>query len=331
MTSHELKFEAQPAPAEPRSDSFFRNLPSIWKLNAEIRWLVADMIPLKGITLLSAASGTGKTWLAYAIAGAVAHGSRFLGREVIQRPVLYLDGENPLAIVKRDLKELGVGETNHLRAWGGWHSPPPPSPDNSEILQFAKEYEPLLIWDSLVEFHDGDEQSASGTRKFMKYFRELANAGATIIILHHTGKTAVSQEYRGSSDIKASVDMAYVIEGDPRDGALYRLTMRSFKSRFAVGQDFGMEFSAGSGFETVETVQQSHASPDGVISEILKAHPDGLNGKQIKELAKAQRIGKHQVDDFLKGLPSAPGKGREKIYRSAEAAPTVLVPEMRVP
>lgn len=69
------------------------SLPSVWSLDAKIEWLIADLVPLRAVTLLTAASGTGKTWLAYAIAAAVAHGQRFLDREVRQRPVLYLDGK----------------------------------------------------------------------------------------------------------------------------------------------------------------------------------------------------------------------------------------------
>lgn len=99
-------------------------LPSVWDLKADVDWLVTGMLPLAGVTLLTAASGTGKTWLAYAIAGAVAHGTAFIGCDAQRRPVLYIDGENPLAIVKRDLADLGIARTNDLQVWGGWHDDP---------------------------------------------------------------------------------------------------------------------------------------------------------------------------------------------------------------
>src|SRR5690348_13542650 len=100
---------------------------------------------------------------------------------------------------------------------------------------------PLLIWDSLVQFHDGDEQSATQTRAFMTHFRALANAGATVLVLDHTGKTATSQDYRGSSDIKVAVDMAYCVEpGFTLMGGIHRLTMRNFKGRFAPGRHLGL-------------------------------------------------------------------------------------------
>src|SRR5713101_3402089 len=177
-------------------------LPSIWTLEQPIEWLIDGIIPLGSVNLITSESGTGKTWVAYAIAGAVARGEGFAGHAVKQRPVLYLDGENPLCVAKQRLFDLGIPETNSLQVWGGWVCDPPPGPDSAIIRDFVRQHRPLLIWDSLIDFHDGDEQSASETRAFMKHFRALANAGATVLILHHTGKTATSQDYRGSSDIK---------------------------------------------------------------------------------------------------------------------------------
>jgi len=108
----------------------------------------------------------------------------------------------------------------------------------------VQQHRPLLIWDSLIDFHDGDEQSAKETRRFMKHFRALANAGATVIILHHTGKTETSQDYRGSSDIKAAVDTAYRLETEfSLDKGIHRLTLRNFKGRFAIGRDFALDSS----------------------------------------------------------------------------------------
>jgi hypothetical protein len=207
----------------PHKITDIAQLPSIWRLEQNIEWLIDRLIPLGSVNLITSESGTGKTWVAYAIAGAVARGEDFAGRAVKQRPVLYLDGENPLGLVKQRLFDLGIPETNGLRVWGGWVGDAPHGPDSALLREFVRQHRPLLIWDSLIDFHDGDEQSASETRRFMKHFRALANLGATILILHHTGKTITSQDYRGSSDIKAAVDMAYVLEPESTlMGGIYR-------------------------------------------------------------------------------------------------------------
>jgi len=273
-------------------------------LEQPIEWLIDGIIPLGGITLLSGESGGGKTWVAYAIAGAVAREEGFAGRSVKQRPVLYLDGENPLCVAKQRLFDLGIPETNSLQVWGGWVCDPPPGPDSAIIRDFVKQHRPLLIWDSLIDFHDGDEQSASETRRFMKHFRALAHAGATILILHHTGKTASSQEYRGSSDIKAAVDMAYCLESEMTlAGAIHRLTLRNFKARFAPGRHLGLEFVPKKGFIACEVPDQPTARDAmQAVIELVKAHP-GSNQSQIVALAQQAAIGKHQVEDCLKDGP----------------------------
>lgn len=298
-------------------------LSSVWNLNAEIEWLIGDMVPLKAITLLTAEAGMGKTWVAQAIAGAVAHGRQFLGREVKQRPVLYLDGENPLALVRQRLSQLSIDATEALSIWGGWHSSEPPGPQDERLLKFAQQYQPLIIFDSLVYFHLGDEQSATETRAFMNFFRVLAYAGATILVLHHTGKGRSSKRYRGSSDIEASVDMAYQLEGTRKGGPLDRLRMTCFKSRMQPGQNFGLEFHLGRGFEAVEVPQGAQRpSVEEVVSAIIESHPPNINGMQIKALAKEQEVGKNAVDKFLKTWPNwVPGRGTERLYRPKGAAP----------
>ena len=291
-------------------------LPSVWNLNESIEWLVEGMIPRGSVILISGESGAGKTWLADAIAGAVAHGRTFLGREVQQAPVLYLDGENPLCVVKRNLKDLGINETDQLTFRGGWVDDGAPGPRDSRIIRFAATARPLLIWDSLVEFAGCDEQSANEIRKFMKLFRRLAHLGATVIVLHHTGKSKTSKEYRGSSDIKASVDMAYLVTSHSRYGKLHRLEMNPFKSRIAPGQKFAMEFRAGHGFTAINVPKSTAArDQDDIVRTIVRENPK-RNGTQIKKLAKELGVGKNLVDEILSNGEYAieSGRGSAKLY-----------------
>lgn len=305
-------------------------LPSIWTLEASVEWLIDGIIPVGSVNLITSESGTGKTWLAYAIAGAIARGESFADHKVQQRPVLYLDGENPLCVAKERLFHLGIPVTPNFWVWGGWIGDPPPGPSSTLLGEFARQHKPLLIWDSLVQFHDGDEQSASETRKFMDHFRHLANLGATVLILHHTGKTSTSQDYRGSSDIKAAVDMAYHLEPEfSVNEGIHLLTLRNFKGRFAPGKSFGLEFVKGKGFIACEMPDTKTAvDPMQTIIEIVRERP-GSNQSQIVKMAQALGVGKHQVEKCLADGPFKPerGTGRTLLYTVADDR----IPELPVP
>ena len=308
-------------------------LPSIWALEANIEWLIDGVIPIGSLNLITSESGVGKTWLAYAIAGAVARGEAFAGHKVQQRPVVYLDGENPLCVAKKRLLDLGIAETPDLHVWGGWLGDPPPGPDSPPLEKYAYHHQPLLVWDSLVNFHNGEEQSATDTRKFMNYFRALAHFGATIIVLHHTGKTTTSQEYRGSRDIKAAVDMAYHLESEfSLNEGIHLLTLRNFKGRFAPRKSFGPEFVKGTGFVAHELpTQRTARDAMQTVIEIVKAHPRS-NQSQIVTLAQQAGIDKHQVENCLKdgAFNRERGNRNEWLYTLAvDQIPKIPAPRER--
>jgi hypothetical protein len=313
------------ASAQPQRIHAVADLPSVWTMESHVEWLIEGIVPRGSVILISAESGTGKTWLAYAIAGAVSHGINFTGRNVQQAPVLYLDGENPVFVVRRNLDDLGLVRSPGFNAWGSWNEEPPPRPDDPRIIEFAHRSRPLLIWDSLVEFAGCDEHSSTDIRAFMNKFRLLANLGATVIILHHTGKTAASKQYRGSSDIKASVDMAYLLTGTTRDGKLHQLLMEPFKSRIAPVRNVAMEFHEGRGFTPAEA-RNSAAKPEpaDIVRRIVIEHP-GSNGSQIKAMAKPLGVRKTRVDEILnsKDYSIAQGRGAARLY-------TYIEPEERV-
>jgi hypothetical protein len=59
--------------------------------------------------------------------------------------------------------------------------------------------------------------------------RALATAGATVVVLHHKPKGEGSQ-YRGSSDIRAGVDVAFAVSQDREAGTV---KFACFKNRLA--------------------------------------------------------------------------------------------------
>jgi hypothetical protein len=292
----------------------------VWGLEAKLEWSVENMIARGSVTLICAESGVGKTWLGYYIAGCVAHGMPVAGRCVKQSKVLYLDGENPLYVVKERLFDLGIRETEELTIWGGWNISPPVGPQSPLVVQFAKLWKPLLIFDSLIEFHPGSEQSSTETRAFMKHFRLLANLGATVIVLHHSGKAETSKVYRGSSDIKAAVDTAYQLQKvGEESNQLRQLSMKCFKGRLTPGQSFGLEFRQGQGFVASEAAGKTKTTSE-IIAEILTENPRSNQSTVIK-LGRSRGCNKGQIEQALKTGPwhREPGPNNSTLYSLDES------------
>ena len=322
-----MQWFPEPGPSVRSSGiSSLSELPSIWQLKSKVEWLIEDFLAIGSVTLLSSESGVGKSWVAYWLAGSVAHGRPVFGRKVRQRPVLYIDAENPSYVVSQRVREgLGFPETPELYIRGGWVDSPPPRPDFLLLKEFARERRGLIIYDPLVAFQTGSEISANDVRQFMQGFRDLANAGATVLVLHHSGKAETAREYRGSSDYKASVDTAYTLTSiTPNRQRIDRLMLKCFKSRITPGQDFGLQFREGFGFELCDVPESARTrSADEVIDEILQQHP-GSNQKEIIKYAEGT-LSKNQVIQALKSdrWPKEPGRGSELLYRLADGPDTV--------
>jgi hypothetical protein len=158
----------------------------------------------------------------------------------------------------------------------------------------------------------------------MREFRRLANLGATILLLHHTGKSGTSKKYRGSSDIKAAVDTAYLLEKVASLGGadkLRRLKMTNFKSRFAEGKNFAMEFIAGEGFGPVGEPSKVESPGDLIVLQSFLTD-DPINGSEFKRRADGRGISRDRADKFLREWPHQKlgSKPNEKLYWLPKAA-----------
>jgi RecA-family ATPase len=110
------------------------------------------------------------------------------------------------------------------------------------------EVKPVVVVDSFAGFSDGaDENDAAQVRAFMDGPRRLTDMGATVIVLHNSSvKTDTAKEYRGSSDFKASVDIAYHLVNLSSDPSrLSTLRLRAFKARFAVAPEIVLNYVDG--------------------------------------------------------------------------------------
>lgn len=176
-------------------------------------WTVEKLIPEHSITAISGAPGSFKTWLTLDIAKSVARGEPFLEMfKTIQGGVLILDKENHMKHTQKRLAELGIRDDpiHYIIKNDGFFVDN--ERDLSNLLVMIEKLEiKLVIFDSLVRIHTGDENDAKQISKVNSIFRKITNKGVTVLFIHHNRKENIRSQstpnsMRGSSDILAGLD-----------------------------------------------------------------------------------------------------------------------------
>lgn len=257
-----------------------REIAPVWDLVFPQTWVVENLIPAESVIMLSGDSGSGKSTLLLAMADAISKGEPFLGNNTLKTPVLILDRENGLPTYNERLPRLAIERNPDLIVWGGW-VPESLEYNHPAIVEFVKAEHPVVIFDSFVSFHPGNEQDATETRKYMDVFRELASLGATVILVHHTGKSEGSKAYRGSSDIRASVDVLYVLKA--KRPLLQQLELKPDKVREGALESIQITLDE-TKFVPIDASFIVKDDKDWkIVNAVVAAHP-GLNQSQILKL-----------------------------------------------
>jgi archaellum biogenesis ATPase FlaH len=271
------------------------DVPSIFSLaHQTIDFIVEGLLAAGTVTMVTGDAGSGKSTFLSAIGSAVEQGIPFAGLATQRRPVLILDRENPGVVVIERFNRLGIRDSENFKVWGGWNPEEPPAPGSQVILSWVKacEPKPLIIVDSFVAFSPHDENSATETRAYMNQFRALADAGATIAVIHHLGKGG--QDYRGSSDIPAGIDVGLRLDNLGDSARLSALRLRSFKARFLIETAI-FQYHEGvfriDGRAPTQTVQEK-------LRELLIANP-GIKTADFEEMAIKKGVARGRIREAL--------------------------------
>lgn len=196
-------------------------------------WIVEKLIP-QGITLLTGAPRSCKTYIMQDMALAVIQGKPFLGHfETTQTNILIIDEENNKALAKKRFSSLGApaGLKIHISSLRNVKIDSIASME--ETLEYCKGNDiKLVIMDSLVRMHSADENSASGMSQALQGLKILTRAGISIILIHHHRKQQAGsklgfESVRGSSDIFAFVDCHIGVERNERKITLIQDKLRT--------------------------------------------------------------------------------------------------------
>lgn len=158
-------------------------------------YLIEGILPGRFIGLVVGDSGLGKSPLLYQAAICIASGKPFLGHQVHQAKVLFMDFENGLMqveeIVSRLLRHLGLDEApDSLLLWNGNDradpSKPPWETDMIKIFQPG-----LVILDSITAAAPVIEEKNVYATRFLQHLRGLASGGTAMLGIHHRRKPSV--------------------------------------------------------------------------------------------------------------------------------------------
>lgn len=177
------------------------------------RWIVDGLVPSEGITILSAAPSSFKTWAMLEITLAVTDGRQLFGHYATSATgVLLVDEESGERILNERFKQLGASPNSGVQYFSREGYKVSAEYIDSLISVCLANNIGLVMFDSLVRMHQGDENTSRDMSELFNQLRRLADNGIAVLIAHHNRKGSAGGSYspagdmRGSSDILASVD-----------------------------------------------------------------------------------------------------------------------------
>jgi DNA-binding CsgD family transcriptional regulator/Mrp family chromosome partitioning ATPase len=255
--------------------------------------VLKPVLPEKGLAMLFAPRGVGKTYVALAIAYAVATAGKFLTWSApIPRSVLYVDGEMPASEMQERIRRL-------VAAHGGTY------PSSLKILSLdvqearvslnlASELDQALVEESEAEVvildnrsvlvYSGRENDAESWDAMQPWLLRLRRANRTVLLVDHTGRGGIAA--RGTSKREDVLDTIIHLKRpsdyEPDQGARFEVHLE--KARGIYGDD-AKPFEAR--LETTEGADHWRVKSleDANEDRVIEATQEGLSSREIaKEL-----------------------------------------------
>ena len=176
-------------------------------------YLVDNLLPTGGSSLLFAKPKAGKSTLARNIALAVAQGKEILGRKVQKSTVIYLALEEKRSEIQRHFKDMNANGKEDILIKAGFINSPTPE----LLIELVSEHKPgFIIIDTLnafIRFNDGNDYSKI-LNALLPYIGIARDYDTHIMFVHHARKNDENpfDAILGSTAILASIDSAIYLK-----------------------------------------------------------------------------------------------------------------------
>ena len=100
-----------------------------------------------------------------------------------------------------------------------------------KLHSIVEKEHPVIIFDTLRDFYEGEENSSTDTKPVLDAVRKLRAKGATIILLVHPPKSG-NAIIRGTGNIPQKVDIPYLLEKREWQGSDILVLTCPKKNRF---------------------------------------------------------------------------------------------------
>ena len=286
------------------------------KLAIKPREMLLDpILPEKGLAMLYAARGTGKTHVALGIAFAIATGTKFLKWTAPKpRRVLLIDGEMPAAALQERLASI-IASTPELEL----------DPANIQIIAgdlieaggignlASTEVQgelagwlngvDVLVLDNLSSLtaviRDNDAESWGPIQEWLL---RLRRRGISVLIVHHAGKGGQQRGTSRREDVlDTSISLRHPADYSPVDGARFEVHLE--KARGVHG-DAAKPFEARLETRDGRAIWTTRELEDANRARVEALLDDGLS---VREIADETGIPKSTVHRLKKAIEAAGG------------------------
>lgn len=260
--------------------------------------ILHPIIPEKGLVMIHAPRGIGKTqvslWIAYVVASGQ---SMFSNKWTCEKPrkVLFVDGEMPEAALQERLKRIVIStekeleEPNNLRIinpnFQDCGIPDLMTQEGQRKIEEHLDGVDLIIFDNMSAlFTSGKENEAESWVPIQGWLLSLRKRGIAVLFIHHTGKNG---NQRGTSKKEDLLDTVILLEKpkdyDPKEGARFQIhyeKARNFYGKEANSFEVTLKQK---NINSQEYYWEVRELEDVEYEKIIELHKQGLNQKEIHQ------------------------------------------------